>query len=100
MKFYSILFILAFSLSGLSCKTGNQGNNSKSYSGTIEATGITSYQYGTHTLQAENEFYALKSEVIDLSNYEGKNVTISATKIEGYPVDGGPVYLNVKEIKD
>ncbi len=87
-------------MSTLSCKTGDQNKNSETYSGTVEATGITSYQYGTHTLQAENEFYALKSEVIDLSNYEGKTVTISATKIEGYPVDGGPVYLNVTEIKD
>ncbi len=82
------------------CKTGEQQDDSGTYSGTIEATGITSYQYGTHTLQTDNEFYALKSEVINLSDYEGKSVTITAKRVEGYPVDGGPVYLNVQKIKN
>ncbi|PKD21486.1 hypothetical protein APR41_00425 [Salegentibacter salinarum] len=68
--------------------------------GTIESQGITSYQYGTHTLNTEDEFYALKSEKVSLDEYVGKEVTISGSKIEGYPVDGGPDYILVTEVKE
>lgn len=67
--------------------------------GTIREQGITSYQYGTHTIETENNFYALKSEAVDLSKYLDQEVTIVAEKIEGYPVDGGPDYLLVLEVK-
>lgn len=69
--------------------------------GTIQEQGMTSYQYGTHTLTtATDDFYALKSEAVDLNNYVGKEVTIVAEKIEGYPLSGGPEYLNVMELKE
>lgn len=68
--------------------------------GTIESQGITSYQYGTHTLKSEDEFYALKSEHLDLDEFIGKEVTVSGSKIEGYPVDGGPNYILVTKVKD
>ncbi|PRX40111.1 hypothetical protein [Salegentibacter salegens] len=67
--------------------------------GTIESQGITSYQYGTHTLNTEDEFYALKSEKVELDHYVGMEITISGSKIEGYPVDGGPDYILVTEVK-
>ncbi len=67
--------------------------------GNIEAIEISSWQYGTHTIRNEDFFYALTSENIDLQEYEGQSVTIKAKKIEGYPVDGGPEYLKVEEIK-
>ena len=97
MKLFSSIAIGILILFSSGCGSGNA--EGQSYSGTIEATGITSYQYGTHTLESGDEFYALKSETVDLSQYEGKNVTLHATKIEGYPVDGGPVYLNVTKVK-
>ena len=99
MKLFSGLVIGIIILFSTSCGSGNT-DEGKQYSGTIEPSGITSYQYGTHTLDAGDEFYALKSEVVDLSQYEGEKVTITATKIEGYPVDGGPVYLNVTKVKN
>jgi hypothetical protein len=68
--------------------------------GTIESQGMTSYQYGTHTLNTEDEFYALKSEKVELDQYVGMEVTISGSKIEGYPVDGGPDYILVTEVKE
>lgn len=68
-------------------------------SGTIEERGITSYQYGTHILENEKSFYAIKSEHIDLSNYLGETITVKAEKIEGYPVDGGPEYYEVLEVE-
>ncbi len=68
--------------------------------GTIQEQGITSYQYGTHTITTTNDkYYALKSEAVDLNDYVKEKVTIVAEKIEGYPVDGGPEYLLVLEVK-
>lgn len=67
--------------------------------GTIQQQGITSYQYGTHTISNDETFYALKSEKVDLDDYIDEEVTIVAEKIEGYPLSGGPDYLLVLEIK-
>ncbi|WP_029034531.1 hypothetical protein [Salinimicrobium terrae] len=68
--------------------------------GTIQEQGMTSYQYGTHTIETENEeFYALKSEAVDLDDYVNEEVTIVAEKIEGYPLSGGPDYLLVHEVR-
>lgn len=66
--------------------------------GTIQQQGITSYQYGTHTLTNDETFYALRSETVNLDDYLDREVTVKAKKIEGYPVDGGPDYLLVLEI--
>ncbi|TDN88076.1 hypothetical protein DET49_10926 [Salegentibacter sp. 24] len=68
--------------------------------GTLTSQGITSYQYGTHTLKTSNEFYALKSENLDLDQFVGRKVTILGSKIEGYPVDGGPEYISVQQVKE
>ncbi|NJW54169.1 hypothetical protein [Salinimicrobium oceani] len=74
--------------------------NTMEITGTIEEQGMTSYQYGTHTITtAGDEFYALKSEALDLDQYIGKNVTLIAEKIEGYPLSGGPDYLLVLSVK-
>ena len=88
------LFLLVFTAT---CSSTT--NNSVTVTGTIEQQGITSYQYGTHTFSGEGIFYALKSETIDLDQYLEKEVTIKAEKIEGYPVDGGPDYLLVLEVR-
>lgn len=98
MKLFSTLALGIIILFNTGCVSGNTTERQK-YSGTIEPAGITSYQYGTHRLETGNEFYALKSEAVDLARYEGRKVSIIATKVEGYPVDGGPVYLKVKKVK-
>lgn len=83
------------------CKSvTSQNQNLMTVQGEIERTEMTSYQYGTHTITSGETFYALKSEKLDLTPYEGKTVTITAEKIEGYPVDGGPEYLNVLKVKE
>lgn len=92
----SLLFLTATCNKG----TSSQNQDLMKVTGQIEKTGITSYQYGTHTLEGDETFYALKSDKIDLSPYEGKSVTVTAEKIEGYPVDGGPEYLNVVQVKE
>ena len=64
-------------------------------SGTIQSQGITTYQYGTHTVSG----YALRSSSVNLDDYINRNVKVVGHKIDGYPVDGGPEYIDVQEIK-
>lgn len=79
--------------------TCSQNNESSiKLTGKVQQQGITSYQYGSHTLSAEEGFYALTSEKVDLDNYVGQEITVKAEKIEGYPVEGGPEYLRVLEV--
>lgn len=94
--------VACLSLFLVSCNTQKNEYNSKKmseYTGLIKAQGITSYQYGTHTLETEDSLYALRSETIELDNYIEKRITLTAETIEGYPVDGGPKYLNVIDVQ-
>lgn len=68
--------------------------------GILKEQGITTYQYGTHTISGDDAFFALSSGEVDLAPYVGKQVEIRATRIAGYPVDGGPVYLQVKKVNE
>ena len=70
------------------------------YSGVIKPAGITTYQYGTHRLETQDDFYALRSDLIKLEEYEDLEVTITASRIEGFLVDGGPVYLLITKVKN
>lgn len=63
--------------------------------GKIQKQGITTYQYGTHVIAG----YTLRSSAIDLDNYIDQTVTVVGHLIEGYPIEGGPDYLEVEEIK-
>lgn len=93
--FLSSLFLFFFTAT---CSNATHTEHME-VTGTIEQQGMTSYQYGTHTLTNDETFYALKSEKVDLDEYVGKTVTVIADKISGYPLDGGPEYLMVLEIK-
>ncbi len=70
-------------------------------SGTIKQQGISTYLYGTHILadDAGKIIYALKSDTIKLEDYVNKKVTIKGDLVAGYPVDGGPAYLDVKAVE-
>ena len=68
--------------------------------GLIAKQGVTTYQYGSHTLKTKNQLYTLKSKTINLDNYIGKTITIVGEKIDGYPISGGPVYVKVLKIKE
>ncbi len=97
MKIESVLFIGFLLMISIACST-TKSNNEDTYSGIIETAGITTYQYGTHILKNENTFYALRSENIDLDDHVGKKLSLNAKIIVGYPVEGGPVYLEVTKI--
>lgn len=70
------------------------------YSGVLAPLEMSIWQYGTHTLTTdEGDFYAVKSESIDLDEYVGQPVHIKGTEIEGYPVDNGPKFLDIEKIQ-
>lgn len=73
-----------------------------SAAGTLLPQGATSYQYGMFILVDENgkTIYALKSDTLQLLNYTGKKVSLNGMLIEGYPLEGGPPYLNVTALNE
>ena len=97
----SFFFVSAVvSLLLISCsKDEDLTNGTIEFTGLIQTAQITSYQYGTHTLTTEAAVYALRSNTVNLDDFIGRTETVIAEKIEGYPVDGGPEYLEVIEIK-
>ncbi|QIL41153.1 hypothetical protein G7074_18895 [Pedobacter sp. HDW13] len=99
MKKILILSLFVATLSG--CTTMNNGKSAGTItvSGKIEKLGMSTFQYGTHLLKAENKTYALKSASINFDNYVNKDVTVKGKKVAGYPVDGGPELIDVTLIK-
>ncbi len=94
----SILFVFLILVSAISCNKEdvNEPNpNHLEITGILVRQGITTYMYGTHVLSG----YALRSSGIDLYDYEDQTVSIIGYKVEGYPVDFGPEYIEVVEIK-
>jgi hypothetical protein len=67
--------------------------------GVIQERGFTTFMYGTHLLVVKGEFFALRSSNVNLDDYLNKRVTIKGHFIEGYPVDGGPQYIEAEEIE-
>ena len=79
----------------ISCKKGKTDSDHIEVSGVIQEQGITTYQYGTHTIAG----YALRSTAVNLDDYVDMEVTVSGHKIEGYPISGGPDYIEVESVK-
>ena len=67
--------------------------------GKVEQLGMTTFQYGTHLIKAENKTYALKSTKVNLNNYVDKSVTLKGTKVAGYPLENGPELIEVTEVQ-
>lgn len=100
----TIFFILTLSCGLLSgCTMDNTKSSQESdafeFHGLLKQQGITTYQYGTHTISNSTKTYALKSSTINLDTYIDKNVTVEGTKIDGYPIDGGPEFIDVKAVR-
>jgi len=68
--------------------------------GIVERIGVSTWMYGTHVLKDKDGdiLYALKSETVELSVYEGKTIVAAGSLVPGYPVDGGPKYLKVVDV--
>src|SRR3989339_920665 len=70
--------------------------------GNIQPLEGSIWQYGTHTLLDEDVdiLYALSSDAVTLDDYNRKKVEVQGSLKEGYPVDGGPPYMEVDAIKE
>lgn len=97
---YSRIILAFFILLTISCSNKAEVRAIKA-KGAIQAQGITTYMYGTHVLKDDEgkTVYALRSSSVTLDDYVGKDVEIVGSKVEGYPVDGGPDLLEVSKIK-
>lgn len=98
MKKILFLFILIIFI-GISCDENDEYMIVSD--GFIIETEASYYQYGTHTLKTGTGevLYSLTSNSIDLIVYNDVYVEIKGNLIEGYPIEGGPEYLEVKSIK-
>jgi hypothetical protein len=71
--------------------------------GRLEKAEDPPWEYGTHVLvENQGTRFALTSETVDLSEYEGQVVRLSGTFEEGYPTredpGEGPPLVNVTEV--
>ena len=70
--------------------------------GVIRPQGLSTYMYGTHVLvdAQERTRYALRSaDAALLDRHVGQRVRVLGTRVPGYPVDGGPVLLDVTRVE-
>jgi len=100
MKKIVLLLVIGFAITGCSGVKPAADQNLVVLSGKLEALGMSTFQYGTHTLNSGDKTYALKSSKVNLKTYEGKEVVVKGLKVNGYPVDGGPEFLDVQEISN
>jgi hypothetical protein len=70
------------------------------FTGTVQKQGMTTYQYGDYVISDDKTTYALKSTTVNLGQYLNKKVTIWGDKVQGYPLEGGPDFLDVKKVKE
>lgn len=98
MKKALFLFLLFFMALAFSCK--RESTVDTELTGLIQKQTASFYQYGTHVLVVNSSIqYALTSDVVNLDQYVNQNITITGNKISGYPVDGGPEYIDVQGVK-
>ena len=96
MRKYLTLFVFIFGLSTL--QDCMPDKNILTVKGVIQQQGITSYQYGTHRIVSDTTFYALQSEVVPLDSFNNMKVKIKGKKVDGYPLEGGPILLEVIDV--
>lgn len=98
MKKILILTLFVAALSGCSSMQNTSGSDAVSLTGNLQKMGITTYQYGTHTINSGGKPYALRSSSLNLDTYLDKQVSLKGTKVSGYPVEGGPELIEVSEV--
>lgn len=93
-----ILTVVAIATIALfsSCTTNK---NLVEITGKVQVLEMSTFQYGTHTIQTKDAFYALKSEELNLTDFDAQTVTVIGEKVEGYPLSGGPELIEVKKVK-
>ncbi len=100
MKNILMLLVVGFAFAGCSGVKPVGEKDLIVVSGKLSALGMSTFQYGTHILKDDSKTYALRSSKVDLKAFEGKDVIVKGLKVSGYPVDGGPEFLDVQEISN
>jgi len=98
MKKIVLLLVVGLAIAGCSTVKSGTDQNLVVLQGKVEPLGMSTFQYGTHVISAANIIYALKSSKVNLKEYEGKEVTVKGLKVAGYPIDGGPEFIDVQEV--
>lgn len=99
-KSKTLILSFLFSMVFISCEE----NKYISCEGVIQELEVTTWMYGTHIIygtaanRTENVRYALRSDNFDLSEFMLEPVLVEGQLIKGYPIDGGPEYINVDAI--
>lgn len=92
------LILLSIVVAGLSsCSTVKNSAISEdvTLTGTIQELGMTTFQYGSHKMKSADALYALRSSKVQLQDCLDKDVTLKGTKVAGYPIEGGPILIEV-----
>ena len=92
--------LFAFAFLFFSCQE-KEDKGLLEFSGLLVRQGVTTYQYGSHILLSADSVSAwvLTSSVVDLEPYVGTDVTVEGLWREGYPIEGGPVLLEVVRVR-
>ncbi|WP_147273589.1 hypothetical protein [Pedobacter chinensis] len=98
MKRILILSLFIAVISSCSSMRNTAEGEAISLTGRIEKLGVTTYQYGTHVINANGKPYVLKSSAVILDTYVDKQVTLRGVKVAGYPIEGGPELIEVSEV--
>ncbi|GAB3922296.1 hypothetical protein [Mucilaginibacter myungsuensis] len=96
---YTILFAALVEAGCKKDTTEQQPAGTVMITGVLEVQGPTTYQYGTHTIGIGNRTFSLRSSTVKLEAYNDKTVTITGKRVNGYPVEGGPVLLEVSSVR-
>ena len=97
----AFMILMTVLIAGMSaCSSVKNGSNSDTVNlkGIVEELGMTTFQYGTHKLNAGGKTYALRSKNVNLDGYLMKSVRLVGSRVEGYPLEGGPELIEVLEI--
>jgi uncharacterized protein YceK len=100
MRRIVLLLIVGLAIAGCTTVKPVADKSQVTLTGKLNPMGMSTFQYGTHLLNANKQIYALKSSKVDLKAYEGKEVIVKGLKVVGYPVDGGPDFIDVQEISN
>lgn len=94
------LMMLMVGLAFASCSTRNVSDNQNliKLSGKIEKLEVSGFGYGSHLINSGGKMFALTSKSIDLNKFAGKAVVAKGKKIDGYPLEGGPDYIEILEV--
>jgi hypothetical protein len=101
LKVFAIILALVIILPFAGYGTNPSKAGEITATGFLKKQGITTYMYGTHVLLDDSgrTLYALRSDTIDLNKYINRQVRVRGYLVQGYPLESGPNYLNVKSIE-